>query len=68
MAYVVSFSIIKYENRDLIEGMISMNDEYKEIMEDVKSEMCDHYCKFRSTENQEELDEICKNCPLDRLN
>ena len=44
-----------------------------EIIEEVKTEMCDHYCKyteqFDAEGNIEDLFEsdICKNCPLCRL-
>lgn len=33
----------------------------------VKEEMCDNYCKMPIEADQNELDEICKYCPLNNL-
>ena len=39
-----------------------------EIMEDVKEKMCDKYCRFPyECEDEDRLDRICENCPLNRL-
>jgi hypothetical protein len=45
-----------------------------EIFEEVKTEMCDKYCRFPREYDPEEHDDvelwetdICKNCPLGRL-
>lgn len=42
-----------------------------EILEEVKNDMCDKYCKYPgSVEDQEELydqDGPCNSCPLNRL-
>lgn len=47
-----------------------------EIIEEVKTEICDNYCKYPaiydtredSSENYDEMmEKICANCPLDRL-
>ena len=42
-----------------------------EILEDIASEMCDHYCKYPIEYKPEENDgveifdsDICRNCPL----
>lgn len=41
------------------------------IIEDVRDEMCKHYCKYtdKSMEclEQDEVYEICADCPLNRL-
>ena len=52
-----------------IEGR-NMNKEKSitQILDDVKSEICDKYCKYPyEIEDEADLDEICKNCPLERL-
>lgn len=37
-------------------------------IEKVKEEMCDKYCKMPDeATDQEELNEFCKYCPLDKL-
>lgn len=42
-----------------------------EIIEEVRYQMCDRYCKFPEQYTPEEWEEvfedICKDCPLDRL-
>jgi len=39
-----------------------------EQVEKIKSEMCDEYCKYPlKAKGSEELDEICRHCPLNRL-
>ena len=45
-----------------------------EIFEEVKTEMCDKYCKYPCEYDPEDHDgvelfdtDICKNCPLGRL-
>ena len=53
--------------------MIDMAEDKKisEMLEDIASEMCDHYCKYPIVYDPEEHDdvelcdsEICANCPL----
>ena len=40
----------------------------KEIIEEVKNDICDNYCKWPfNTETQADLNEICEKCPLKRL-
>ena len=39
-----------------------------EIVEEVKCEMCDNYCKYpNEIKDDEELYDICEKCPLGRL-
>ena len=45
-----------------------------EIIEEVKTEICDKYCRYPTIYNvddegefNEMMDKICANCPLDRL-
>lgn len=39
-----------------------------QIIEEVKTEMCDHYCKYpNEIKDDEELCDICGKCPLGRL-
>ena len=39
-----------------------------QILDDVKSEICDKYCKYPyEIEGEADLDKICENCPLERL-
>lgn len=43
-----------------------------QIIEEVASEICDHYCKYmHGNYLEEELDEVlnkyCSNCPLNKL-
>ena len=42
-----------------------------EIIEEVKEDICSNYCKYPSMYSpedwEENMDEICSNCPLDRL-
>ena len=39
-----------------------------QILDDVKSEICDKYCKYPfEVEDEADLDKICENCPLERL-
>ena len=41
-----------------------------EIIENVKTEMCDEYCKYPyqfSEDEQDALYAICETCPLERL-
>ena len=41
------------------------------VLEEVRDDMCSHYCKYpsmyTSDEWEEQYDEICAGCPLDRL-
>lgn len=37
-------------------------------LEEIKNDMCDNFCKWPfNTETQADLNEICKDCPLSRL-
>lgn len=38
-----------------------------DIIEEVKTEICDNYCKYVDQLSEEELNEKCSNCPLSRL-
>lgn len=39
-----------------------------EIIEEVKCEICDNYCKYpNEIKDDEELYDICEKCPLGRL-
>lgn len=39
-----------------------------QIIEEVKTEMCDNYCKYpNEIKDDEELYDICEKCPLGRL-
>ena len=44
-----------------------------QILEDIASEICDNYCKYPGTWDEEKegcelcMSEVCKNCPLNRL-
>ena len=43
----------------------------KDILREVSEDICDHYCKYRDTTDEEFLCELIRNgedCPLDRLN
>lgn len=44
--------------------------ELLEQIEDIKTQMCDHYCKYRDEWDEDDgpiEDVICKSCPLTRL-
>ena len=38
-----------------------------EIIEEVKTEMCDHYCKYPDVLPEDVLWSNCEKCPLGRL-
>lgn len=38
-----------------------------EILEEVIVEMCDEYCKYPQLVSEEELYDVCAECPLNRL-
>jgi len=40
-----------------------------QIIEEVKTEICDHYCKYPSEVHDPDymIDTICEKCPLGRL-
>lgn len=40
-----------------------------QIIEEVKTEMCDHYCKYPSEVHDPDymIDTICEKCPMGRL-
>ena len=49
--------------------MIEIKSFQSSIVEDVASKICDHYCKYPETYDEEEagmdmIDAICVNCPL----
>ena len=35
--------------------------------EELREKLCDEYCRFRDISTQEQLDQICENCPINRL-
>ena len=40
----------------------------EQAKEEAKAEICDNYCRFPfNTEDQEELNAICADCPLSNL-
>lgn len=44
--------------------------ELLEEFEDIRTQMCDHYCKYRDEWDEDDgpiEDVICKSCPLTRL-
>ena len=42
--------------------------EFEDKQEQIKENFCDHYCKYPSEcEDDEELMDICENCPLNKL-
>ena len=44
--------------------------ELLEGVEDIKTQMCDHYCKYAESWDEDDgpiEDAICKSCPLTRL-
>ncbi len=38
-----------------------------QIIEAVCIEICKHYCKYADNGTQDEFDEHCNNCPLEKL-
>lgn len=39
------------------------------ILEEISNEICDHYCKYpNEITDQEEMQQKCINCPLQKLN
>lgn len=43
----------------------------REVLTEVSEDICDNYCKFRNTGDEEHLCDVIregKDCPLDRLN
>lgn len=66
----------KYPNRKSLNQVMdnARNVSITEIIEDVKADMCDNYCKIPYKYSANEWEEICfskdspcNNCPLDRL-
>lgn len=49
------------------EGKQNLIDIYREEVEQIKKEICDHYCKHNELEDDDLLFEICSTCPLTRL-
>lgn len=48
-----------------------MEETINQIMEKVREDICDNYCKYRDTADEECLCDIIRDggkCPLDRLN
>ena len=44
-----------------------MDKTISEMFEEIKEEMCDKYCKYIDQLGEEEIDELCSDCPLNRL-
>lgn len=44
---------------------MGLTNEVAEVIEEVCQEICDKYCKY--SDRQEQTDEICENCPLNKL-
>ena len=43
-------------------------DEMETLLNNVRAEICDYYCKFASqNRSEEEMRSLCNNCPLNRL-
>lgn len=43
----------------------------RQILEEVSEDICDNYCKYRDTANEENLCDLIRDggtCPLDKLN
>lgn len=38
-----------------------------DVVDAVIEEMCDRYCKYPKEADEDELMDICENCPLNRL-
>ena len=36
-------------------------------LEEIKEQMCDVYCSMPSFYGRDQLEEVCENCPLNRL-
>ena len=45
---------------------MGLANEVAETIESVCAEICDKYCKYQERQ-EENLDEICEKCPLNRL-
>ena len=42
--------------------------ELENVVEEVRKEMCDDYCKYpHECKDEEELNERCNNCPMCRI-
>ena len=37
------------------------------LLEEIANELCDGYCKYRDTLNEDELEERCEKCPLNKI-
>ena len=37
------------------------------LLEEIANELCDGYCKYRDTLNEDELEERCERCPLMKI-
>lgn len=51
---------ITEEFRDVI-------DLFDGVVEDIKEQMCDDYCRWPHELTQKELDAVCEECPLERI-
>lgn len=39
-----------------------------DLIEEVRAEICDKYCKYRDRElGDNEIEKLCENCPLNKL-
>ena len=59
-----------YENPGLLEGKAGMGKQKSatEIIEEVREEICDKYCKHRDKALRgNEIGELCNKCPLNKL-
>jgi hypothetical protein len=48
----------------------SLEQTIRDILQEVQEDICDNYCKYRDTSDEENLCEIIRSgreCPLDRL-
>ena len=36
----------------------------REMLEEIAGDICDHICKYRDTEEQDDLDQLCEDCPV----
>ena len=45
-----------------------MNKTITRMLEEIAAEICDEYCKYpNELASQEELNKICKKCPLEKI-
>lgn len=54
-----------------VSGNVGSLASMREILREVSEDICDNYCKFRETADEDCLCDVIRNggsCPLDRLN